>query len=247
MFDHVTVRVADRDAAERAYGAGFAALGIAQTGRDDEFVQWGDFSIAGAKPGKPATRRLHVGFVAPSRAEVDAFHAAGLGAGAADDGAPGPRPQYRDDYYGGFLRDGDDNSFEAVVHGALRDDGHVDHLWVRVADLAAARRFYDTIAPFARIELAAELPERIRYRRAGGGGGSLSLVQDEQPPTEGVHLAFPAPDTATVDAFHAAAVAAGYRDDGAPGPRPQYAPGYYGGFVLDADGNSVELVYHGAA
>ncbi|WP_404827796.1 VOC family protein [Conexibacter stalactiti] len=129
----------------------------------------------------------------------------------------------------------------------MRADGHVDHLWVRVADLAAARRFYDTVAPFARIELAAELPGRIRYSRAdGGGGGSLSLVADG-PPTEGVHLAFPAPDRATVDAFHAAAVAAGYRDDGAPGPRPRYAPGYYGGFVLDPDGNSVELVHYGAA
>ncbi|HST43198.1 MAG TPA: VOC family protein [Conexibacter sp.] len=245
MFDHVTVRVSDRDAAERLYGAALGALGIAQTGRDDEFVQWGGFSIAGGKPGKPATRRLHVGFVAPSRERVDAFHAAGRAAGGFDDGAPGPRPEYRDDYYGGFLRDEDGNSIEAVVHGALRRDGHVDHLWVRVADLAAARRFYDTIAPFARIELAAELPERIRYRSTVGAGGSLTLVQGGQP-TEGLHLAFPALDAATVEAFHAAAVAAGYADDGAPGPRPQYAPGYFGAFVLDVDGNSVELVHHGA-
>jgi catechol 2,3-dioxygenase-like lactoylglutathione lyase family enzyme len=247
MFDHVTIRVTDRDAAERLYGAGFAALGIRETGRDDEFVQWGDVSLARAKPGKPATRRLHIGFAAPSHAAVDAFHAAGLAAGAADDGAPGPRPQYREDYYGGFLRDADDNSFEAVVHGALRADGNVDHLWIRVADLAAARRFYDAIAPHARLRLVAELEDRIRYARAdGGGGGSLSLVADG-PPTEGIHFAFPAPDAATVDAFHAAAVAAGYADDGAPGPRPQYAPGYYGGFVLDPDGNSVELVHHGPA
>ena len=58
-----------------------------------------------------------------------------------------------------------------------------------------------------------------------------------------VHIAFRG-DNATVDAFHAAAVAAGYRDNGAPGERPIYHPGYYGAFVLDPDGNNVEVVDH---
>jgi catechol 2,3-dioxygenase-like lactoylglutathione lyase family enzyme len=57
-------------------------------------------------------------------------------------------------------------------------------------------------------------------------------------------VAFPAPDRATVDAFHAAALAAGGRDNGAPGVREQYHPTYYGAFVLDADGNNVEAVCH---
>ena len=51
-------------------------------------------------------------------------------------------------------------------------------------------------------------------------------------------------DDAVVDAFHAAAVAAGYRDNGAPGERPQYHPGYYGAFVLDPDGHNIEVVNH---
>jgi catechol 2,3-dioxygenase-like lactoylglutathione lyase family enzyme len=59
-----------------------------------------------------------------------------------------------------------------------------------------------------------------------------------------VHLAFPADDDATVRAFHAAALAAGYTDHGAPGERPQYHPGYYGAFVLDPDGHNVEVVNH---
>ena len=58
----------------------------------------------------------------------------------------------------------------------------------------------------------------------------------------GMHVAFAAPDHATVDAFHAAALAAGGRDNGAPGLRPHYHPGYYGAFVLDPDGHNIEAV-----
>ena len=60
-------------------------------------------------------------------------------------------------------------------------------------------------------------------------------------------MAFPAPDDATVDAFHRAATEAGYRDNGAPGERPQYPPGYYGAYVLDPDGNNAEVVHHDRA
>ena len=57
-------------------------------------------------------------------------------------------------------------------------------------------------------------------------------------------MAFPAADQAAVEAFHRTAVDAGYRDNGAPGERPEYHPGYYGAFVLDPDGNNVEAVFH---
>jgi catechol 2,3-dioxygenase-like lactoylglutathione lyase family enzyme len=63
-------------------------------------------------------------------------------------------------------------------------------------------------------------------------------------PVSGAHVAFAAPDRAAVDAFHAAALAAGGSDNGAPGPRPLYHPAYYGAFVLDPDGNNVEAVCH---
>jgi predicted lactoylglutathione lyase len=59
-----------------------------------------------------------------------------------------------------------------------------------------------------------------------------------------IHLAFSASDRATVDAFHAAALAAGGKDNGAPGLRPEYHAGYYGAFALDPDGNNVEVVFH---
>ena len=77
-----------------------------------------------------------------------------------------------------------------------------------------------------------------------GDDYSFSLIDDERPRTEHVHLAFPAGDDATVRSFHAAALAAGYEDYGGPGERPVYHPGYYGAFVLDPDGHNVEVVNH---
>ena len=65
-------------------------------------------------------------------------------------------------------------------------------------------------------------------------------------PTAGLHFAFQAPDRATVDRFHEAAIAAGGRENGAPGER-DYHPGYYAAFLLDPDGNNIEAVYHGEA
>ena len=67
---------------------------------------------------------------------------------------------------------------------------------------------------------------------------------DGRPLTEHIHLAFPAQDDATVRAFHAAALAAGYEDHGGPGESAVYHPGYYGAFVLDPDGHNIELVNH---
>jgi catechol 2,3-dioxygenase-like lactoylglutathione lyase family enzyme len=240
VFDHVTIRVSDRRASERFYRTVLDAIGITQTHSDAEFAEWDDFSIVAATSGSPVTRRLHIGFVAPSRAAVDAFHAAGTSAGYRDDGAPGPRPEYRDDYYGAFLLDPDGNSAEAVHHGDMRRGGNIDHLWIRVADVAAAKRFYEQVAPHAGLSLGDDEPDHVHVR---GSTGSFSLVAGDQP-TEHVHMAFGTDDDADVHAFHDAATAAGYRDNGAPGERPQYHPGYYGAFVLDPDGNNVEVVNH---
>jgi catechol 2,3-dioxygenase-like lactoylglutathione lyase family enzyme len=73
--------------------------------------------------------------------------------------------------------------------------------------------------------------------------GSFSVLAGEEP-TEHLHLAFPATDNATVDRFHRDATAAGYRDNGPPGERAIYHEGYYGAYVLDPDGNNVEVVNH---
>ena len=241
MFDHVTIRASDRAASERFYVTVLEAIGIARTHADAELAEWDDFSIVEATSDSPSTRRLHIGFVAPSRAAVDAFHAAGVAAGYRDDGAPGPRPEYGPDYYGGFLLDPDGNSAEAVHNGDRPARGNIDHLWIRVADLDAAVAFYDRIGPHAGLRRGRSAPGRQQFRLASGTSFSL-VAADER--TEHVHIAFGTDDDAHVHAFHGAATAAGYRDNGAPGERPQYHPGYYGAFVLDPDGNNVEVVNH---
>jgi len=238
VFDHVTIRVSDRARSEEFYGRVLSALGIGDAAGDD-YTEWNDFSLAAATAERPVTRRLHIGFCAPSREHVEEFWRAGTAAGYRDDGAPRLRPQYRDDYYGAFLLDPDGNSAEAVHHGDLRRGGNVDHLWIRVADVAAAKRFYETIAPHARLRLRRDTPDRAQFV---GDSGSFSLVVGEV--TKHVHIAFPAAENATVDAFHRAALAAGYHDNGAPRERPEYHDGYYAAFVLDPDGNNVELVNH---
>jgi catechol 2,3-dioxygenase-like lactoylglutathione lyase family enzyme len=83
-------------------------------------------------------------------------------------------------------------------------------------------------------------PAHVQIR---GASGSFSLIAGDAP-TQHVHIAFPADDDATVDAFHAVATAAGHPSNGEPGERPEYHPGYYGAFVLDPDGNNIELVNH---
>ncbi|HEX2105822.1 MAG TPA: VOC family protein [Solirubrobacteraceae bacterium] len=243
MFDHVTIRASDREASERFYATVLAPLGVARTYSGDDFAEWDDFSLAAASADAPVTRRLHIAWLAPSRKHVDEFWRVGTSAGYRDDGPPGERPQYSPDYYGAFLLDPDGNSAEAVHHGEPQPSGHLDHLWIRVADVAAAKRFYETIGPFAGFEIRDDTPDRVQF---AGSGASFSVVAGEAR-TEHVHLAFPARSNDTVDAFHGTAVDAGYRDNGAPGERPVYHSGYYGAFVLDPDGNNVEVVNHNRA
>ncbi len=116
----------------------------------------------------------------------------------------------------------------------------IDHVHLKVRDLAASRGFYDAI--FGALGLPAT---------QGGGDYFYAdelFVSPAQPPreplTNGLHLAFQATDRDAVHRFHAAALAAGGRDNRAPGERP-YHPGYYAAFAFDPDGNNVEAVYHG--
>jgi catechol 2,3-dioxygenase-like lactoylglutathione lyase family enzyme len=243
MFDHVGTAVSDLAASERFYRTVLSALGVEPSHADAQLVEWADWAIGPTDHEHPVTRGLHVAFRAPDRAAVDAFWQAGVDAGHPDAGPPGPRTVYRPDYYGGFLLDPDGNSVEAV-HTDRQDavpDGCIDHLWLRVRDPQASKRFYTTIAPHAGLRVGHATPDRVQL---GGADYSFSLVRDERPLTENVHLAFPAADDATVRAFHAVAVAAGYEDHGGPGERALYHPGSFGAFVLDPDGHNVEVVNH---
>jgi catechol 2,3-dioxygenase-like lactoylglutathione lyase family enzyme len=239
VIDHLTIRVADVEQARAFYRLALELL----YGPDPEGVEcldWGDFSIAQATDERPPTRRLHVGFQAAGRDEVDAWWEAMRDAGAPDLGPPGPRPQYTPTYYGAFVADPGGNSIEAVHHENRRsDDGALDHLWLRVRDLGASTRFYEAVAPVVGCDVELH-PGRTTVRRAVPP--SFTLLPGE--PTESVHLAFAAPDTATVDAFHHAGLDAGYGSLGEPGERPEYHAGYYGAYLEDPDGHNVEAVFH---
>jgi len=240
VLDHLTIRASDRAASERFYETVLETLGIEKDYSADYGAEWHDFSLSTANAEKPVTRRLHIGFKAPSREHVDEFWRVGTEAGYRDDGPPGPRPEYTEQYYGSFLLDPDGNSAEAVHHEYMRGDGWIDHVWMRVADVAASRRFYELVASFGGFQLRRSRPDRAQF---AGVGGSFTVVPGADP-TENVHLAFPGRDNSVVDAFHDALVAAGYRSNGEPGERPVYHEGYYGAFVFDPDGNNVEVVCH---
>jgi catechol 2,3-dioxygenase-like lactoylglutathione lyase family enzyme len=121
----------------------------------------------------------------------------------------------------------------------------IDHLTLTVRDLAASRAFYAAaLAPWGSrdVELEGEGGAEVAF---GPAGAEDLVLRQGTPATTPVHIAFAAPDLGVVDAFHAAALAAGGTDNGAPGPRPRYHPGYYAAFVLDPDGHNVEAVFHG--
>jgi catechol 2,3-dioxygenase-like lactoylglutathione lyase family enzyme len=234
VFDHVDIRVSDLAASRSFYTE---ALGLPTL--EGEWIEWGDFGVVAAESDSEVTRRLHVAFGVADRDTVDAWWNRLTEAGYESDGEPGPRPHYTDDYYGAFVLDPDGNSIEAVHHGRSRA-GQMQHLWLRTRDLAAAKRFYETVAPAVGLETLYDSEERVQF---SDGPGNFTFVPGEQP-TENVHLAFGVPGFDAVKRFHELATGAGYRDNGAPGERPQYHPGYYGAFVIDPDGHNVEAVFH---
>ncbi|MGE0029364.1 MAG: VOC family protein [Thermoleophilia bacterium] len=119
----------------------------------------------------------------------------------------------------------------------------LDHVILNVTDIAAARAFYDAaLAPLG-LGVVMEFGPGAGYGVAGKPG---FWVSERDAPSAPVHVAFAAEDRAAVDAFHAAALGAGGRDNGAPGLRPHYHPAYYAAFVLDPDGNNIEAVTHRA-
>jgi catechol 2,3-dioxygenase-like lactoylglutathione lyase family enzyme len=121
----------------------------------------------------------------------------------------------------------------------------LDHLSLGTADLARSSAFYDaTLEPLGIVRVWSH-PDAVGY---GLPGGQDALAIKQRPgfaaPGAGFHLAFTARTPAEVDAFFRAALAHGGRDDGAPGLRPRYGPGYYAAFVVDPDGHRLEAVCH---
>jgi catechol 2,3-dioxygenase-like lactoylglutathione lyase family enzyme len=123
----------------------------------------------------------------------------------------------------------------------------LDHIGFGVADFARSKAFYEkALAP-----LGYRIVKEVTAEQAGSNAAGFG---DERKPyfwigagresKEKLHVAFVARDRPAVDAFYRAALAAGGKDNGAPGLRPHYHPNYYGAFVLDPDGHNIEAVCH---
>jgi catechol 2,3-dioxygenase-like lactoylglutathione lyase family enzyme len=240
VFDHVTLRVPDLAAASGAFTAVLDELEIAQTTSTPSLSVWGNFALTQTDEEHPIARRVHIAFIAPTPAHVDRFWRAGIDAGLVDDGPAGPRPHYADDYYAAFLKDRDGNGFEAVHRDRERPRDNIDHLAIRVNAVAASTAFYSTIGAAAGLAIRQQSADRALFS-VGASDGSFLVIAGE--PTENIHVAFSGDDEG-VRRFHADATAAGYRSNGEPGERPHYHAGYYAAFVLDPDGNNIEVVNH---
>lgn len=123
----------------------------------------------------------------------------------------------------------------------------IDHTGIPVSNWERAQAFYDAAFAPLGITLLNVVPEQFTGGVKVGGYGRTKpdfWLNESGETGPGRHYAFTASTRADVDAFYAAAIAAGGRDNGAPGPRPQYHENYYGAFVLDPDGNNIEAVCH---
>jgi len=123
----------------------------------------------------------------------------------------------------------------------------LDHVGFSVSDYAVSKAFYEkALAPLG-IKVLMEVTQEMTGAASYCGFGRNKpdfWIGDGTPPGAPLHVAFSAPARAVVDAFYKAAIAAGGRDNGAPGLRPQYHENYYGAFVFDPDGMNIEAVCH---
>jgi catechol 2,3-dioxygenase-like lactoylglutathione lyase family enzyme len=123
----------------------------------------------------------------------------------------------------------------------------IDHTGIGVADVGRSANFYDAALGALGMRRVAQIPENLGTDGIGYGlDHPVFWIDRFHPHSVKQHTAFAAKSRTEVDAFYAAALKAGGIDNGGPGLRKQYAPGYYAAFVHDPDGNNIEAVYRGA-
>ena len=164
VFARVTIYVSNPEASTRFYALAEAPAALV------------------LEHGHEPTQRLHIAFGVASREEVDAWWRRLVDGGYPSDGEPGPRPQYHESYYGGFVLDPDGNSVEAVIHRNTVPGG-IDHLWLRTDDLTAARERFLAVSG---VWLRHDGPDRVTFGFADRIG-SFSFVPGD-PPTRNVRL-----------------------------------------------------------
>jgi catechol 2,3-dioxygenase-like lactoylglutathione lyase family enzyme len=182
---------------------------------------------------------VRIGFTAPTTAHVDRFAQVGIDIGFADDDADA-RPDHVAYSYEAFVKDAAGNSFGAVYREGTRPEGNIDHVAIGVSDVEASTAFYSTVGAAAGLTVRRRTPDRTTFSVGAADG---SFLVSAGGPTQNVHIAFSGEDD-DVRKFHADATAAGYRSNGEPAERSRYHAGYYAAYVLDPDGNNIEVVNH---
>lgn len=219
--------------------------------KDEEFPH---IFISRPFDGLPATwsNGFHIAFNSADSETVDRFHSTALAHGGFDEGGPGLRFQYAEDYYGAYIRDPDGNKLQVVCYQQGRSSGYtgidISHITLGHTDLLKARKFYGAVFDILGY---VDKPEEGDDTSCGFAypDEELPVVYIQQPfdgrPASwgnGTHTAFHAPTRVAVQAFHTAALANGGTDDGAPGLRPHYSANYYACYVLDPFGNKLQAV-----
>lgn len=128
----------------------------------------------------------------------------------------------------------------------------IDHMGIAVSEIARSRKFYEAALGALGMKVNMEVtPEQTESGGTAMGFGrndeKIFWIGDNERPGEGTHVAFRADSREEVDAFYARGLEAGGRDNGAPGLRPHYGPGYYAAFLYDPDGANVEAVFYDKA
>ncbi len=251
------------DRSEAFYSAVLSNLGLSliQSSPENGYLMYGpsDHSfphIFISKPfdGLPATwsNGYHLAFNAESKSEVEQFYATAMEHGGIDEGVPGFRPHYAEDYYAAYLRDPDGNKLQAVCFTKGRSSGSggdvVAHITIGLTDLARDSKFYTAIFSALGIDFLLHKNDS-KYARYGVPGNDLPIVFvqpafDGRPATwgNGTHTAFTAKTREQVDLFHRLAIDNGGTCGGPPGLRPQYSAHYYAAYVRDLVGNKLQAV-----
>ena len=253
FVDHISLGVTDLAAGSRFYEPLLHTLGSRRLFQDAQFVGYGNgpanghFSLSRTEQ-RRRQPGAHLCFAAGNREEVERFYRAGIDAGAGDNGAPGYRLHYDPDFFGAFLIDPFGNNVGVVARlrpetGSMPRARVIDHLSIGAAAFAAMARFYDTLFATLNVQRLYTSEEFIIY---GHGINDTTFMLLRRPdatgPQSGFHACFTAGSADQVRTFHDAGIAAGGRDNGAPGLRPEYSRDYYGAFVTDPEGNRLGVV-----
>lgn len=263
MFSHFTLGTNDLARSQGFYDPVMEALGqrLVQVSLESGYLMYAPddgrhphLFLCRPVDALPATwsNGFHIAYTAPDKSAVERFYEAALAQGGLDEGAPGLRPQYAEDYYAAYVRDPDGNKLQAVCYLKGRAAGPggdvLSHITLGHADLERERKFYGAV--LGELGLV-EVPEEGAETSVAYGVGQAELpvvyVQttfDGRPATwgNGTHAAFTAPSREAVRRFHTVALAQGGSCDGAPGLRPQYSENYYAAYVRDAVGNKLQAV-----